>query len=232
MQLHHIFLNAPLGITYYVTCNLVYFVHENCRSVYSSICTISREKREWRSVERAYRARGRIQPPRLLGFSKNDELSKKRDRFVTRIIAPLHLFHSNASSFSISLYCRQQSFHSVRLVGAHVARSLHRRSLSSFNFYVMHQRQILGHPPQLLDSAVVAFSAARPVRLLVRLFTPNGPAGLPACHSNNGTHQGLTTRFFIAGISRTDPQWRSLKNCIFCQLIRYIREILLSEHAF
>jgi len=51
----------------------------------------------------------------------------------------------------------------------------------------MHQRQVLGHPPQLLDSAVVAFSAARPVRLLVRLFTPNGPASLPACHSNNGT---------------------------------------------
>lgn len=101
------------------------------------------------------------------------------------------------SIISISLYCRQQSFHSVRLVGTHVARSLRRRSLSSFNFYVMHQRQVLGHPPQLLDSAVVAFSAARPVRLLVRLFTPNGPASLPACHSNNGTHQGLTTRFWI-----------------------------------
>jgi len=60
-----------------------------------------------------------------------------------------------------SLHCRrQQPFHSQRLAGAHVARSLRRRSLSSFNFYVMHQCQILGHPPQLLlDSAVVASSA-------------------------------------------------------------------------
>jgi len=60
-----------------------------------------------------------------------------------------------------SLHCRrQQPFHSQRLAGAHVARSLRRRSLSSFNFYVMHQCQILGYPPQLLlDSAVVASSA-------------------------------------------------------------------------
>lgn len=26
---------------------------------------------------------------------------------------------------------------------------------------------------------------------------PDGPAGLPACHPNNGTRQGLTTRFWI-----------------------------------
>jgi len=74
-------------------------------------------------------------------------------------------------------------------------------SLSSFNFYVMHQRQIRGHPPQLLLDSAVTSSAdgrrARPVRLLARLFTLDGPAGLPACHPNNGTCQGLTTRFWI-----------------------------------
>lgn len=154
MQLHHIFLNAPSDITYYVTCNPVYFVRENCRSgILLYLHDLAREagvvvRREGSSRERANLAAAALRvlekrwavektwPVRYADYCAVASLSLER-------VELLGLALLSATVFSLAASCRGSTL-------------LRRRSLSSFNFYIMHQCQILGHPPQLLlDSAVV-----------------------------------------------------------------------------
>lgn len=116
MQLHHIFSNAPSGIRYYVTCvQSSLFRSREPPACCTLLFARSRARKTGVALrrERASRGRGRIQPW-LLGFSKNDELSKKRDRFVTRIIALMLSLPLERGLFSLALLSAFSSAQSGR----------------------------------------------------------------------------------------------------------------------
>lgn len=134
MQLHHIFSNAPSGIRYYVTCNLVYFVRENRRPAHSFICAIpAREKREWRAVERASARKGANLAAALRVLEKRWAVEKAWPvRYADYCAAAVSPTRTRAlqSRFIVGIFTRAESD----------GRHRRRRSSFSFNFYVMHQR--------------------------------------------------------------------------------------------
>lgn len=170
MQLHHIFSNAPSGIRYYVTCNLVYFVHESRRSACSFICAISRarEKREVAVHREGFsRGRGANLAAALLGFSKNDELSKKRDRFVTRIIALLLSLPLGHELFSLALL----SAFSLAPSRAHIERSV----AAAAHRLLLISTSCINVSITRLSTAAAAAAAASAVESAPLLFLPSGP---------------------------------------------------------
>lgn len=144
-------------------CNLVYFVRESRRPVVLFyLRDLTREKREWRSVEGASRedwgGGGANLAAALRVLEKTMSCRKSVTGSLRGLLRCCCLSHSNVAS-SVSLYCRH--FHSRRVGRALSGRFAHRLLLISAS---------------CINVSITRLSAAAAAPLLpLLLFLPPGP---------------------------------------------------------